>query len=352
MGEPELQPPSLITHSATGDRIQMLGQRQCTYSFHDAPAKAPVPYAAQPAVGKELDRLESIGVISKFNYSDWAAPIVIVKKSNGSLCICADFSTGLNDALDPHHYPLPLPEDIFATLNGGRCLTHIDIADAYLQIKVDDQSRQLLTINTHRGLYRYNRLPFGVKTPATFQQIMDATLADLQGVVAYQDNVIAVGRSLEEHHRNLNAVFKRISDKNGRRPDPPKIDEIQRMPAPKDVAQLRSFLRLLSYYGNFVKEMHILRAPLDALLTKDAKFEWTKACNDTFNRAMQILASDLLLAHYDPWQEIVVAIDASNYGIGISLTSTSRRNYSQIEKDGHALVYAVQKFHKMLHEKE
>ncbi|EYC36213.1 hypothetical protein Y032_0921g3048 [Ancylostoma ceylanicum] len=134
---------------------------------------------------------------------------------------------------------------------------------------------------------------------------MDATLADLQGVVAYQDNVIAVGRSLEEHHRNLNAVFKRISDSG-----------LHRMPAPKDVAQLRSFLRLLSYYGNFVKEMHILRAPLDALLTKDAKFEWTKACNDTFNRAMQILASDLLLAHYDPWQEIVVAIDASNYGIG------------------------------------
>ncbi|EPB79085.1 hypothetical protein ANCCEY_01838 [Ancylostoma ceylanicum] len=80
-------------------------------------SKRHVPYAAQPEADKELDRLESIGVISKVNYSDWAAPIVIVKKSNGSLRICADFSTGLNDALGLHQYPLPLPEDIFATLH-------------------------------------------------------------------------------------------------------------------------------------------------------------------------------------------------------------------------------------------
>ncbi|KAL6724109.1 hypothetical protein Aduo_019035 [Ancylostoma duodenale] len=260
MGEPELQTSLLIAHSASGDRIQLLGQRQCTYSFHDASAqgnsyvantpsnllgaewivkmgiyalmdclpstepgqqaeinasiadqtsnnvakqlqrdyphafsdkfglykmssatlqlkpgakpvfrpKRRVPYAAQHAVDKELDRLESIGVISKVNYSDWAAPIIIAKKSNGSLRICAEFSTGLNDALNLHQYPLPLPEDIIATLNGGRYFTYIDLADAYLQINVDDQSRQLLTINTHRGLYQYNRLPFGMKSAPPF----------------------------------------------------------------------------------------------------------------------------------------------------------------------------------------
>ncbi|EYB85899.1 hypothetical protein Y032_0289g1517 [Ancylostoma ceylanicum] len=318
---------------------------------------------------------------------------VSLSKSNGSLRICADFSTGLNDALDLHQYPLPLPEDIFATLNGGRYFTHIDLADACLQIKVDDQSKRLLTINTHRGLYQYNRLPFGVKSaPAIFQQIMDTTLAGLQGVVAYLDDVIVVGRSVEEHQHNLNAVFKRIADsglhvrldkcnfattqitylgyiidKDGRRPDPSKIEAIQRMPAPKDVAQLRSFLGLLSYYGKFVKEMHVLRAPLDALLKKNTKFEWTKTCDDSFNKAKQMLASDLLLAHFDPRQEIVVAADASNYGIGAvilhrypngsekAIAHASRsllpaeKNYSQIEKEGLALIYAIQKFHKMLH---
>ncbi|KAL6743450.1 hypothetical protein Aduo_016489 [Ancylostoma duodenale] len=125
----------------------------------------------------------------------------------------ADFSTGLNDALDLHQYSRPLREDMFATLNGGRYFTHIDLANAYLQINVDDQSRQLLTINTHRGIYPYNRLLFGVKSaPPIFQQIMDTTLAGLQGVVAHLDDVIVVERSVEEHQHNLNAVFQRIAD--------------------------------------------------------------------------------------------------------------------------------------------
>ncbi|PIO54906.1 hypothetical protein TELCIR_23719 [Teladorsagia circumcincta] len=63
--------------------------------------KRPVPYAALPAVEKEFERLEANVVISKVNYSEWAALIVIVRKLNGSLRICADFSTGLNDAGPP-----------------------------------------------------------------------------------------------------------------------------------------------------------------------------------------------------------------------------------------------------------
>uniref|UniRef100_A0A5S6QRB2 Reverse transcriptase domain-containing protein n=1 Tax=Trichuris muris TaxID=70415 RepID=A0A5S6QRB2_TRIMR len=100
--------------------------------------------------------------------------MVVMKKRNGSFRICADFSTDLNDALELHQYPLPLPEDVFTVLNGGRVFSRIDFADAYLQIEVDERSKELLTINTHRGLYRYNRLPFGVKSAlGIFQQIMD-----------------------------------------------------------------------------------------------------------------------------------------------------------------------------------
>ncbi|PIO75616.1 hypothetical protein TELCIR_02323 [Teladorsagia circumcincta] len=156
--------------------------------------KRPVPYAALPAVEKEFERLEANGVVSKVNYSEWAAPIVIVRKSNGSLRICADFSTGLNNALDLHQYPIPLPEDIFATL-GGQYFSHIDSLTPIFRSKWTN-NRKLSTINTHRGIYQYNRLPFGVKSPpAIFQQIMDATFAGLQGVVAYLDDVIVVGRT-------------------------------------------------------------------------------------------------------------------------------------------------------------
>ncbi|KFD46887.1 hypothetical protein M514_12245 [Trichuris suis] len=237
----------------------------------------PVPYATRTLVEQELDRLEQLGIITKVDYSNWAAPIVAVKKANGTVRLRPDFSTGLNDALEHHQYPLPLPDDIFATLNGGRYFSKIDLADAYLQVEVDEKSKELLTINTHRGLYRYNRLPFGVKSaPAIFQQIMDSMLSGIKGAVAYLDDVIVVGRTEEEHRNNLDAVFKRIGEfgfrvrpekcllflpsikylgfvvgRNGRRPNPDKISAIKRMPVPSDHSSLRSFLGLVNYYGTF-----------------------------------------------------------------------------------------------------
>jgi hypothetical protein len=297
--------------------------------------KRPVPYAAQECVDKELERLEENGVISRVNYSPWAAPIVVVKKANGTLRICADFSTGLNDALQSDSYPLPLPDDIFATLNGGKIFSQIDFADAYLQVEVEEDSKDLVTINTHRGLYRYNRLPFGVKSaPGIFQRIMDTMLAGLPGALAYLDDVIVVGKDEAEHRANLEAVFARIKDfgfrvrlekctffmdkirylgviidKDGRRPDPKKIEAINRMPAPTDVASTRSFLGLLNFYGNFVAEMRELRAPLDRLLKKDTKWSWSKDCQSAFDRAKAILSSDLLLTHYNPRQDIIVSGD-------------------------------------------
>ncbi|EPB67441.1 hypothetical protein ANCCEY_13466 [Ancylostoma ceylanicum] len=90
-------------------------------------------------------------VIEPVTHSEWAAPIVCVRKSNGKLRVCADFSTGLNKALETFDYPLPVPEDIFATLNGGAVFSQIDLSDAYLQIELSDESKKMVVINTHRG---------------------------------------------------------------------------------------------------------------------------------------------------------------------------------------------------------
>ena len=81
--------------------------------------KCPMSYAALNIVENELDRLQEAGVIEPTNYFRWAAPIVVVRKANGKVRICADYSTGLNNALDTHQYSLPIPEDLFAKLNGG-----------------------------------------------------------------------------------------------------------------------------------------------------------------------------------------------------------------------------------------
>ena len=185
-------------------------------------------------------------------------------------------------------------DDVFTKLNGGTVFSQIDFAEAYHQVEVAEECKELLTINTHKGLFRYNRLPFGVKSaPGIFQQIIDTMISGLDGVAAYLDDVIVTGRTLEEHNRNLEALFNRILcygfririekcnlmmseitylgqviSATGRRPDPKKIDSIIQMPAPKDISQVRTFLGLISYYSSFVPSMRNLRAPLDALLKK------------------------------------------------------------------------------------
>ncbi|XP_062713344.1 uncharacterized protein LOC134290257 [Aedes albopictus] len=175
--------------------------------------KRPVAYAMYQAVDNKLDRLERTKIITPVDFSEWAAPIVMVRKANGKIRICGDYSTGLNEALQPHQYPLPLPQDIFANLANCMVFSQIDLTDAFLQVEVDEGSRNLLTINTHRGLYRYNRLPPGVKAaPGAFQQLIDTMLVGLKGVSGYLDDIVVGGVDEEDHNRNLRAVLQRIQE--------------------------------------------------------------------------------------------------------------------------------------------
>ena len=136
-------------------------------------------------------------MIKKVDYSKWVAPIVAITKANGNIKISADFKTGLNKVLESHTHPLPTPDYIFTKLNGGEWFTQIDFTDAYLQIKVEDKSKELLTITTTKGLFQYERLPFGVKcAPGIFQEAMDNLIAGLKGCAAYFDDVIVTGKTL------------------------------------------------------------------------------------------------------------------------------------------------------------
>ncbi|KAK0419802.1 hypothetical protein QR680_014328 [Steinernema hermaphroditum] len=352
----------------------------------------PVPFHAEATIDEELDRLQAMGTLSKIQTSSWAAPIVVVKKANGKLRVCADFSTGLNEALEDYHHPLPLPASIFATLSGGVRFSQIDLRDAYLQVELDEDSRKLAVINTHRGLFAYNRLAFGIKSaPGIFQQIMDTVLAGAAGAAAYLDDVIVTGRTIEEHDKNVLEVLRRLNEagfrlqmekcsfgleqikylgriisKEGHLPDPKKTEAIKKMPQPEDASQLRSFLGMVNYYASFVPNLHRMRAPLDGLLKKDVEWYFGPDQMQAVEAIKNTLLSDLLLVHYDPNLPIVVAADASQYGIGYVIShrfpdgtekavahaartlSDAERNYSQIEKEGLALVSAVRKFHRMI----
>ncbi|XP_040158056.1 uncharacterized protein K02A2.6-like [Anopheles arabiensis] len=355
--------------------------------------KRPVAYAMIETVNKELDRLEQLNIITRVDFSEWAAPIVVVRKANGNIRICGDYSTGLNDALQPLEYPLPLPEDIFSKLAHSSWFSKVDLSDAFLQVEIHEQYRPLLTINTHRGLYHYNRLPPGIKVaPAAFQQIIDRMLAGLQGTSGYMDDVVVGGKTEEEHDENLTKLFQRLKqfgfsvradkcslkmkqidylghviDRHGIRPNPAKIEAIKNLPAPTDIKGVRSFLGAVNFYGKFVPKMRELRYPLDNLLKSDTKFAWNMQCEKAFKYFKEILSSDLLLTHYDPTAEIIVAADASSVGLGATIShkfgdgsikvvqhasralTTTEEKYSQIDREGLAIVFAVTKFHKMLY---
>ncbi|XP_055623545.1 uncharacterized protein K02A2.6-like [Toxorhynchites rutilus septentrionalis] len=308
--------------------------------------KRPVAYAMYQAVDEELDRLERLKIIEPIDYSEWAAPIVVVRKANGNIRICGDYSTGLNNALQPHQYPLPLPQDIFIKLAHCKIFSIIDMSESYLQVGVDESSSMLLTINTHRGLYKVNRLAPGVKAaPGAFQQLVDTMLTGLKHTSGYIDDIVVGGETEEEHWTNLNALFQRLQefgftvriekcsfgrqqikylghllDQHGVRPDPAKIDAITRMPAPTNVSEVRSFLGAINFYGKFVQNMRALRHPLDELLKAGVKFDWTSQCQGAFDKFKDILSSDLLLTHYNPKLEIIVSADASSVGLGATIS--------------------------------
>lgn len=383
---PKLFNPSLGLCTKT--KISFTLKEACKPVFRP---KRPVSYAMLSTVNEELDRLERLNIISRIDFSEWAAPIVVVRKSNGSIRICGDYSTGLNDRLLPHQYPLPLPQDIFSKLANCTIFSQIDLSDAFLQLEVEESSRKLLTVNTHRGLYQYNRLPPGIKAaPGAFQQLMDVMLAGIQCTSGYLDDVIVGGETVEQHNQNLHTVLQRIQefgftirpekcsfgqkqikylghllDSQGLRPDPSKIKAICEMTPPRDLTGVRSFLGAINFYGKFVPNIRSLRYPLDELLkSTPAKFEWTKTCQKAFDDFKSILSSDLLLTHYDPTKEIVVSADASSIGVGAtichkfpdgsikvvqhaarSLTSAEQK-YSQPDREGLAIVFAITKFHK------
>ena len=107
-----------------------------------------IPLALREKVKAELEGLESLGIIIPVQYSEWAAPVVPVLKHDGTMRLCDDYRVTINKAAKVDAYPLLRVEDLFAALSGGKCFSKLDMSRAYLQVPLDDNSRELVTINT------------------------------------------------------------------------------------------------------------------------------------------------------------------------------------------------------------
>ena len=353
----------------------------------------PIPYALKPAVENEIERLLSQGIFEEVQHSEWAAPTVNVKKDDGSVRVCGDFKLTANQATEYQEYPVPKTEDLFATLNGGEKFTKLDLKQAYQQLVLSEDSRQVLTINTHRGLLRPTRMQFGLHSASgIFQRELETRLAPVPRTIVRVDDILITGKDDEEHLKNLNMVLE-ILKKNGLRLKKEKcsfmadevvylgfriskegvatveekVTPILKAPEPENSSQLRSFLGMLQYYHRHLPSLASKLEPLHSLLRKDVRWKWGTEQGKAFREAKKLLSSSALLVHFNPKLPMRVAVDASAYGVGAVLShvmengeerpvayasrtlSSAEKNYAPTEREGLAVVFGVKKFHQYLY---
>ena len=169
-----------------------------------------------------------------------------------------------------------------------------------------------MVVNTHKGLFRYTRLPFGIASaPGIFQHVIESILQGIEGAVVYLDDILITGSSEEAHLKTLDEVLSRLDraglrvkctfmrptvtylghkiDADGLHPVPDRVTAIQEAPSPKSVSQLRSFLGMLSYYSKFLPSLSTILQPLYCLLKKDVKWKWGVAQAKAFNASRNCL---------------------------------------------------------------
>ncbi|CAM1305160.1 Uncharacterised protein r2_g1490 [Pycnogonum litorale] len=157
------------------------------------------------------------GTLSPVKTSQWASPMVTVPKPDGSLRLCADYTGTLSSVVDTEAYPLPRPEDLFASLAGKSVFTKLDFRSCFERFKLDEGSKELLTVNTMKGLMRYERLPYSISSaPAIVQRAMEKILDGLDDVCVYLDDVLISSKDLASNLKTLKTVFDRFLSYNVR----------------------------------------------------------------------------------------------------------------------------------------
>ncbi|KAL0821769.1 hypothetical protein ABMA28_005190 [Loxostege sticticalis] len=351
----------------------------------------PVPFSLRDKIDKEIERLIQLGIIEHVKCSEFASPIVPVLKHDGSVRLCADYSQTINKQLVLEKYPLPTVQELFSKLHGGVQFSKLDLSSAYNQLEIVDDAN-ITCINTHKGLFKYKRLVFGLSSaPAIFQRVMESILG-LEGVLCFLDDVLITGETRSIHMERLKKVlqiFKDVGltlrkdkcdffknevtylgyviDKNGIKKSSDKVKAIIQAPRPKNLTQLQSFLGLINYYRNFVQNASSILSPLYDLLKKGTKWVWATEHEQAFSKIKHILASDEVLTHFDINAKTILTVDASPNGLGAILSqegpdglerpisfasrtlNSAEKKYSQIQKEATAIIFGVRRFHQFLY---
>ena len=321
-----------------------------------------LPPHKKEIVEKQLDDLLKQGRIEESN-GPWSSPVVLARKKDGSYRLCIDYRK-LNEVTTRDAQPLPRIDDILESLDGAVWFSTLDLASGYWQVPVSPQDRDKTAFVTHKGQFRWTCMPFGLTNgPATFQRLMNLALKGIawKDCLVYLDDIIIWSSTFDEHLRQLRAVFERLRaakvklkkkkcsflqrsikflghvvSAKGIQTDPDKTKAVQEWPTPKDVAELRSFLGLCSYYRRFINNFAVITEPLRRLLQKGTEFAWKEQQERAFQELKNCLVTPPVLAYpnFGPSAgEFVLDTDASTEkGIGAVL--------SQLQEDGTEKVIA------------
>ncbi|UYV84493.1 K02A2.6-like, partial [Cordylochernes scorpioides] len=274
-------------------------------------------------------------------------PFILNTDASGiAVGACLQQEVTSNRFLDTAAYPLPTQQDLFAILAKGKYFSKLDLSSAYLQLEVATSTQPFLTINTHKGLFRFRIMPFGLaNAPSYFQSVMDRVLAGIEGVICYIDDVLITTVSVEKHLAVLKTVFLSLEKYNiklkkdkckfvqreieylchlikedGIRPLDHKLQDLQKAKSPTNISELRSFLGLVNYYGKFNPNLPDLLRPLHELLHKNNCWSWTKECEEAIEKCKSSITSERVLVPYDTTLPLFLATDASQIGIGAVLS--------------------------------
>jgi len=351
----------------------------------------PIPLARRQFLDQEIDRLLQVNAISAADPGNcpYASRTVLAPKKDGSWRMCVDYRD-INAQTVKDSFPLPRIGEVWSSLAGAKYFASLDLLMGYHQVEVREQDRLKTAFITHKGLFVYNVMPFGLcNAPATFQRLMEKILGSRIGrdVLVYLDDVLIYGATPEAVLRSLREVlmaliraglkcksskcelFTRsiqylghVVSADGIRPDQVKLDRIREWPKPSTGSELASFLGLCNYYRDLVPSF----AHTSDLLYQSSRkryIEWTSALESAFEELKTKLLERPIVRLSDPQLSFILETDASTVAVGAVLKqkfldtnlehpvaffsralSGSERNYSVYELEMYAVVRAVEHF--------